>query len=326
MRPLQNIATRIAVAGALMALAAQGVVGQIAYPSKPVKIVVGFPAGSAPDTLARLVANKLQLGQPVVVEGITGAGGNIAADRVAKAMADGYTLLLAGNASVVVNQSLYEKLPYDPEKDLVPISQIAATPNVLVVHPELPAKTVQELVALARAKPDALTYAHAGVGISQHLGAELFKQMAAIDIRAVGYRGGPALFADLMAGRIDMCFCNIVTTLPLVKEGKLRALAITSVRRSPLAPDLPTMMESGFAAFEAIAWFGLMAPRGTPVPIVEQLHRETARALADPELRKTFEALGMSAIGNSPAEFTASIKAEVPYWRALIKAIGVKVE
>jgi tripartite-type tricarboxylate transporter receptor subunit TctC len=326
MRPLQNLAAPFVVASALMALAAQGAVGQTAYPSKPVKIVIGFPAGSVVDVLARLVANKLQLGQPVVVEGITGAGGNIAADHVAKAKPDGYTLLLAGNASIVVNQSLYEKLPYDPEKDLVPISQIAATPNVLVVHPELPIKTVQELVAVARAKPDSLTYAHAGVGISHHLGAELFKQMAAIDIRAVGYRGGPALFSDLVAGRVDLCFCNIVTTLPLAKEGKLRALAITSAQRSPLAPDLPTMAESGFAGFEATAWFGLLAPTGTPMELVEQLHRETARVLADPDLRKSFDTLGMTAIGNSPAAFTAAIKAEAPYWRKLIKAIGLKVE
>lgn len=326
MQSLRKIGALAVAVAALMASTGHNVVAQDAYPSKPVKIIVGFPSGSVADVLARLVADKLQLGQPVVVEGMTGAAGNIAADHVAKAKPDGHTLLLAGNASVVVNQSLYEKLPYDPEKDLAPISQLAVTPNVLVVHSDSPVKTVEDLVALARTKPDRLTYAHAGIGISQHLGAELFKQMARVDIRGVGYRGGPAMFSDLLAGRVDICFCNVVTALPQVNEGKLRALAITSSQRSPLAPNLPTMAESGFPGFEATAWFGLMAPAGTPASIIETLHRETARALANPDLRKAFGALGMIAIGNSPTEFSAAIKAEVPYWNKLIKTMGLKVE
>ena len=225
----------------------------------------------------------------------------MAADRAAKAQPDGHTLLLAGNAALVVNQSLYEKLPFDPAKDLVPISQVAITPNVLVVHPEVPAKSVQELVAFAKAKPDDLAYGHVGVGTSLHLAAELLKQAGGMSMRAVAYRGGNTIYPDsLIAGRIGVCFCNIATALPLAREGKVRALAVTSLKRSPAAPELPTMEEAGFPGFNAQAWFGLMAPVGTPAPVIARLHRETAVALSDAGMRKTLGELGMVPVGNSP--------------------------
>ncbi len=303
-------------------------VGQSQFPNAAVKILVGFPAGTAPDTLARLLADQLQraLGQPVVIESVVGAAGNIAAGRVARAQPDGHTLLLAGNATMVVNKSLYENMPFDPGKDLVPISQVAMTPNVLVVHPEVPAKSVQELVALARAKPDDLAYAHVGVGTSLHLAAELFKHAAGIGIRPVAYRGGNAIYPDLLTGRVNLCFCNIATSLPLVRESKLRALAVTSLAPSPAAPGLPTMEASGFPGFQANAWFGLVAPAGTPASVIAALHRETAKALSDASMRKTLNELGMVPIGNSPEEFAAVIQSEIPYWDKLVKAIGVKLQ
>jgi tripartite-type tricarboxylate transporter receptor subunit TctC len=291
-------------------------------------MLVGFPAGTAPDTLARLLADRLQpaLGQPVVIETVVGAGGNIAADRTAKASPDGHTLLLAGNASLVVNQSLYERLPFDPAKDFVPISQVAITPNVLVLHPDVPAKSVAELVALAKAKPDELAYAHVGVGTSLHLAGELLKQAAGIAIRPVAYRGGNTIYPDLLAGRVGLCFCNIATALPLVREGKLRALAVTSLKPSPVAPDLPTMDASGFPGFQADAWFGLVAPAGTPASVIAKLHNETAKALSEVGMRKTLLELGMVPVGNTPEEFAAVIKSERPHWHNVVTTLGLKLQ
>ena len=225
---LKSIPIVVAAAAAFRANA----VADANYPDKAIKIVVGLPPGGAPDLTARLIGEKLQAawGKPVIVENVTGAAGNIAADRVAKSAPDGYTLLLAGNASIVVNLNLYEKLPYDPVKDLVPISLATMTPNILAVHPDVPAKSVTELVALARARPDGLNYGHGGVGISQHLAGELFKHMGGLAIQAVGYRGATGLTPDLLGGRISLCFCNITTVLPLAREGKLRALAVTSLQ------------------------------------------------------------------------------------------------
>ncbi|HVV43516.1 MAG TPA: tripartite tricarboxylate transporter substrate binding protein [Nitrobacter sp.] len=300
---------------------------QTQYPTRSVKILVGFPAGTAPDTLARLVADRLHqtLGQPVIIETAVGASGNIAADRLAKAAPDGDTLLMAGNATLVVNQSLYQNLPFDPTK-FVPISQIAITPNILVVHRDVPAKTVQELVSLARSQPDALAYAHVGPGTSQQLGAELFKQMAGIKIRSVYYRGGNTALLDLVSGRVQVCFCNIATTLPLVRDGKLRALAITSQKRSASAPDLPTMEEAGFKGFHADAWFGLVAPAGTPPSIVTRLHEEIAKLVSEPAFVKTLNELGMEVVGNSPKQFATVIAGESHYWNGMIQKMGLKIQ
>jgi tripartite-type tricarboxylate transporter receptor subunit TctC len=260
-----------------------------------------------------------------VVENVPGAGSNIATDRVAKAAADGYTLLMGGNSSLVINPSLYETLPFDPIKDFAPISQVFIAANVLAVPSESPIKSVDDLVALAKSEPGKLSYGHAGVGTSQHLGAELFKYMAHVDIRAVPYRGTTALMPDLLADRISLSFANIVNVLPLTREGKLRALAITSIKRSALAPDLPTMAESGYPGFEAVPWFGLVAPAGTPQDILDKLHAETVKTLAMPDVRKKFDELGLEPVGNTPAEFAAIIGKEIPQWAKVIKEAGIKL-
>ncbi|MGP0090584.1 MAG: Bug family tripartite tricarboxylate transporter substrate binding protein [Xanthobacteraceae bacterium] len=296
------------------------------YPEQPVKIVVGFPPGVAPDLAARLLADKFSaaFGKTFFVENVTGAGSNIATDRVAKAAPDGYTLLMGGNSALVFSPSLYDKLPYDPIKDFAPISQVFVAANILVANPDVPARTLPELVALARAAPGKLTYGHAGVGTSQHLAGELFKSMAHVDLQPVAYRGTTAVLPDLLAGRLSLSFANIANALPLIREGKLRAFAVTSLKRSAAAPDLPTMAEEGFPGFEAVPWFGLLAPAGTPPAIIEKVYRETARSLALPKVRQRLNELGLDTIGNSPAEFSAVIKAEIPQWAAVIKAAGIK--
>jgi tripartite-type tricarboxylate transporter receptor subunit TctC len=308
-------------------LAAGSAAAQTDYPEQGVRIIVGFPPGVAPDVMARLLADKFTeaWGKAVVVENVTGAGSNIATDRVAKAAPDGYTLLMGGNSALVMSPSLYDKLPYDPVKDFAPISQVFVAANVLVVHPDVPAKTLPELVARARARPGQLTYGHAGVGTSQHLAAELFKYMAHLDIQPVAYRGTTAVLPDLLAGRLTLSFANISNALPLVRDGKLRAFAVTSRQRSGAAPDMPTMAESGYPGFEAVPWFGLLAPAGTPPAVVDKIYRETRRVLGLPELRKRLDELGLDTIGSSPTEFATVIKSEIPQWAAVIKGAGIKV-
>ena len=313
-------------AALLVLLSSQAARAQSGYPNRPVKILVGFTPGTAPDLAARILADRFAevWGSPFVVENVPGAGSNIATGQVAKAPADGYTLLMGGNSSLVVNPTLYKTLPFDPLKDFAPVSQIFIAANVLAVPSELPVKSVADLVALARANPGKLSYGHAGVGTSQHLGAELFKYMAHLDIESVPYRGTTALMPDLLAHRITMSFANIVNVLPLAREGKLRALAITSIKRSPLAPDLPTMAESGFPGFEAVPWFGLLAPAGTPQDVLDRLHDETVRTLSLPQVRRRFDELGLEPIGNTPAEFSAVISKEIPEWAKVINDAGIK--
>ena len=300
---------------------------QTNYPEKPIRVVVGFPPGSTLDVGARLLAQKLAeaLGKPVIVENITGAAGNIAADKVAKAAPDGYTLAFAANAQITVNPSLYN-LPYDPAKDFAPISQVYLAPNVLVVGNATPAKTFQELVALAKAQPSTLTYASGGGGSSPHIAAELLKSMARLDIRHVPYKGMVAAIPDLLADRVAMMFAPISIVLPSVRDGRLRPLAVTSLRRSSTFPDMPTVDESGIPGFEVIIWGGLLAPAGTPAPIIRKLQLETVRALALPDTRGTFARTGMETIGNSPEEFAAVIKSEIPKWAKLIRESGIKAD
>jgi tripartite-type tricarboxylate transporter receptor subunit TctC len=310
-----------------LALVANGAWAQTSWPEQPIRILVGFTPGVAPDITGRLLADKFSetWGKPAVVENVTGAGGNIATERVAKAAPDGYTLLMGGNASLIFSASMYDRLAYDPIKDFAPVSQIFIAANVLVVHPDVPAKTLPELIALARAQPGKLTYAHAGAGTSQHLAAELLKSTAQIDIQPVAYRGTTALLPDLLAGRVTMSFANIVNAAPLIREGKLRAFAVTSLKRSAVAPDLPTMDESGYPGFEAVPWFGLMAPAGTSPAIIDKLHRETVRVLALAEVRKKLNDLGLDVVGGTPAEFSAVIAREIPQWATVIKAAGIKL-
>jgi tripartite-type tricarboxylate transporter receptor subunit TctC len=315
---------RVFVIGA--SLLAAGLALAQGYPEQGIKIVVGFPPGVAPDFTARLLADKFgeAWGKPVVVENVTGAGSNIATDRVAKAAPDGYTLLMGGNSALVISPSLYGRLPYDPVKDFTPISQVFVAANLLVVPPDVPAKTLPDLVALARTQPGKLTYGHAGVGTSQHLAAELFKYMAHVDIQPVAYRGTTAVLPDLLAGRLTMSFANILNALPLARDGQLTAFAVTSRKRSGAAPDIPTMVELGYPEFEAVPWFGLVAPAGTPQFVIDKVHRETARVLALPDVRRRLAELGLDLIGNTPAEFAAVIKAEIPQWAAVIKGAGIK--
>jgi tripartite-type tricarboxylate transporter receptor subunit TctC len=315
-----------ALAGLALLLPAEGALAQGSYPEQTVHILVGFSPGVAPDVTARLLADKLSeaWGRPVVVENMTGAGGNIAAARVAKAAPDGYTLGMIGNGTLIFSPSMYDKLAFDPVKDFAPIAQIFVAANLLVVPVEVPAKTLPELVALARDQPGKLSYAHAGAGTSQHLAAELFKSMARLDIQPVAYRGTTALLPDLLAGRVTLSFANIVNVLPLVREGKLRAFAVTSNKRSAIAPDIPTMAESGYPGFEAVPWFGLMAPAGTPPVVIDKVHRGTVKILAMSDVRKKFTDLGLDVLGGSPVDFAAAIERETPQWARVIRQAGIK--
>jgi len=300
---------------------------QANYPEKPIRIIVGFPAGSSPDITARHLGQKLaeSWAKSVVVDNVPGAAGNIAAERVAKAVPDGYTLALAVNAQVIINPSLY-KLPYDPVRDFAPVSQVGVSPNILVVHSVVPAKTFMELVTLARARPGEITFASGGSGSSPHLAAELLKTAAGLDILHIPYKGVIVAVPDLLAGRVMMMFSPISVVLPLVRDGKLRPLAVTSLRRSPVAPNVPTIDESGYPGFEATVWYGLLAPAGTTATIVRKLHLETVRVLALPEVRAKLADLGIEVIGNSPEEFAAAIKSEIPKWAKLLKDSGIKAD
>ena len=306
-------------------VAAGNAAAQSNYPEKTIRIIVGFPPGGPADIIARLLAQKFAeaWGKSVVVENVPGAAGNIGADRVAKATPDGYTLGLTNNAQLVVNPSLY-KLPYDPVKDFAPISLVGMTSIILVVGNAVPAKNVRELVALAKARPGELTFASAGSGTQGYLSGELLKSMAGIDISHIPYKGLPLAIPDLLAGRVTMTFIPISVALPLVREGKLRAFAVTSLQRSSTVPELPTMDESGFRGFEATIWLGLLAPAGTPATIVRDLHLETVKALALSDLRAKFADLGVEVIGNSPDEFAVVIKSEIPKWAKLVKASSIK--
>jgi tripartite-type tricarboxylate transporter receptor subunit TctC len=308
-------------------LAAGEALAQAAYPDKPIRILIGFSPGVAPDVTSRLLGDKFNesWAKGVAVENVTGAGGNLAVERVAKAAPDGYTLLMGGNAALVINPNLMDKLSYDPLKDFAYITQVFIVPNLVVVPPDVPAKSIQELIALAKAKPDYFVAGHAGIGTSQHLGGELFMAMAGVKFQQVPYRGTTQILPDLMGGRLNLFFGNISNVLPLVREGKLRAFAITSRKRSPQIPDLPTMEELGFKDFEATAWFGLMAPAGTPQPILNRLYAETVKVLAMPDVRQKLEGLGLQLVGNTPAEFLEVVKKETPMWGKVIKDAGIKM-
>jgi len=313
--------------GLLALLIVESPAAQTNYPEKPIRMVVGFPPGSSSDTVARLLGQKFAeaWGKPVLIDNAAGAAGNIAADRVAKAEPDGYTLGLLASPPLVVNPSLY-KLAYDPVKDFAPVSQVTVSPNILVVHNTVPAKSVKELVALAKAQPGGLTFASGGSGSANHMAAELFKSMAGVDIRHIPYKGVPLAIPDLLGGRVTMIFSPTAIVLPLVREGKLRALAVTTLKRSSAVPELPTIAESGFPGFESTGWNGLLAPARTPATILRKLHLETVKALALPDVRAKLADLGVEGIGNSPDEFAAVIKSEIPKWAKVIKESGMKAD
>ena len=306
-------------------LVAGSAAAQTTYPEKSIRMVVGYSPGGQPDVVARLLGQKLAeaWGKPVVIENVTGAAGTIAADRVAKAPPDGYTLGLLAIPEITINQSLY-KLAYDPVKDFAPISQVAVGQTLLVVHNAVPARNLQELIKLARARPGELTFASPGSGTSPHLTAELLKSVAGLDIRHIPYKGGTAAIPDLLGGRVMMMFSPMAVSLPLARAGKVRGLAVSSLRRSSAAPELPTIAESGYPGFDVSGWTGLLAPARTPAIIVGKLHLETVKALAQPDLRAKLADIGMEVIGNSPDEFAAVIKSEIPKWAKVIKDAGIK--
>jgi tripartite-type tricarboxylate transporter receptor subunit TctC len=301
-------------------------VAQTTFPDRPVHILVGYVPGGPNDIVARAIGDKLALlwGKSVVIDNVPGASANIAGDRVAKAPPDGYTLLLANMAQIVVNPSLFEKMSYDPVKELAPVSQVAFTPNVLTVPNEVPARTVQELVALVRATPGKYTFGSSGVGTTQHLAGELFKSMAKLDIQHVPYRGASAVITDLLGNRITMFFANIAPVLPLIREGRLRGLAVTSPQRFAPSPEFPTMIESGFPGFDVTASFGLLTAVGTPAAVIDKISCDSAQVLAKDDLRTKLADIGVIAMGNSPAEFSAAIKSELVVWAKLIKDIGIR--
>jgi tripartite-type tricarboxylate transporter receptor subunit TctC len=317
---------RVLTAMVLASLAAQAASAQTAFPERTVRILVGYVAGGPNDIIARAIGDKLAQawGRSVVVENVAGASGNIAGDRVAKAAPDGYTLLLANSAQVVVNPSLFDKMSYDPLKDLAPISQVASTPNILTVPNDLPVRNVQDLVALVRATPGKYSFGSAGVGTTQHLAGELFKSTARLDLQHIPYRGAAAVITDLLGSRITMYFGSIAPLLPLIREGKLHGLAVTSLDRFAATPELPTVAESGFPGFDVTASFGLMVAAGTPAAVIDKIHRDTVRVLAQGELRQRLADIGVVAIGNSPAAFSAALKAEAVQWAKLIKEAGIR--
>jgi tripartite-type tricarboxylate transporter receptor subunit TctC len=315
--------------GVLAALAAWLIVSPAAaqgsYPERPVRLIVGFTAGSATDISARMVAQKLSesWGVPVTVENIPGAGGGIGVDRVAKSTPDGYTLMWSGNGAITINPSLLSSLPYDPVRDLAPISLLVSMPSILAVNNDIPAKTLQELIALAKAQPGKLSYASPGVGTPQHIAGELIKSLAGIDIVHVPYRG--AVITDVIGGRVSIALMNAGAMLSTVRDGKLRGLAVTSLTRSPNMPEFATIAESGFPGFEATSWFCLMAPAGTPQAVIDKVHRGAVLIAKDPDLRAKFAKLGLDVVGNSPAELGAQIKSDIAKWAKVIKSAGIKV-
>ena len=308
-----------AIVALVFAVASPPAFSQTSYPDRSIRMLFGFAPGT--DTVVRLLADKLgdALRKPVIVENVTGAGGNIAADRTAKAAADGYTVGMLAQANTAVAVSLYKKLPYDPVKDLSPVTLIYGYPNVLAVNNDVPAKSVGELVALARASPGKLTFGSAGAGTSLHFSGELFKTMAHVDVQHVPFRGSSLVMTDLMGGRITMSFIPPTASLALLREGKVRPLAVTSLTRVPFLPDLPTMDESGFPGFNITAWFGLFVPAGTPEAIIGRLHQETARIMMSADVRDKVEVIGISPMTSTPAELANKIKTETPYWAKIIK-------
>ena len=297
------------------------------YPSKPIRLIVPFAPGGSNDIMGRIVAQKFSesLGQQVVVDNRAGGSGIIGTDLAAKAAPDGYTLLMM-SLTFAVNPSLFRKLPYDTEKDLAPITLVASAPLMLVVHPSLPVKSLQDFLAHAKANPGKLNFGSGGPGTTPHLAGEMLKLMAGLRMTHVPYKGGGPALADLMGGQIQLMLENIPSTLPLAKSGKLRALAVTGLKRSPLAPELPTLNEAGLKGYEIVGWNGLFAPGGTPSNIVTHLYEQTVKALAQPDVKERLATLGAEGVGSTPDEFRAFIKAEIAKWAKVVKAADLKVE
>ncbi|MGQ0511335.1 MAG: Bug family tripartite tricarboxylate transporter substrate binding protein [Betaproteobacteria bacterium] len=299
-----------------------------AYPDKPIRLVIPCPAGGGADSMARPLAAKLsaQMGQPVVLEHRAGAGGTIAAEAVAKAAPDGYSLLFGTVGTHAINPSLRSKLPYDPVKDFAPVAMTHVAPRVLVVHPSLPAADVKELVAHAKAKPGALTFGSSGNGGVNHLAGALFMSMAGVDMLHVPYKGSSPAAQDLLGGRLSMVFDSIVVWSEHIRTGKVRALGVSSPARTPALPNVPTIAESGLPGFDVANWLGVLAPAGTPPDIVARLSAELKVAMTDPAIRQQMTAAGIDTTYSTPAEFAETIRKDIAKWAVVIKATGAKVD
>jgi len=298
------------------------------YPDHPVRLVVPFPAGGGADALARTIMPKVGeiLGQPIVIDNRPGAGGNIGSEFVARAVPDGYTLLYGTNGTHAINQTLYGKLPFDPQRDFEPVSRMTRIAAMMVVNPAVPAKSVAEFIQYARTHPGTLSFASAGNGTTSHLAGELFKSMAGIDLLHVPYRGGGAAMTDLIGGQVTMMIDVMPNAFPQARAGKVRALAVTTARRFPSAPDVPTIAESGVPGFEMSAWDGILAPEGTPRPVIDRLNDAIRRALDDPQLKQTLQERGAETVAGTPEEFARHIAAETAKWAKIVRQSGAKVD
>ena len=324
--PAARTATLAILAASLLA-AAPTAVAQ-AWPNRPVKILVGFPAGQATDVLARLAAQRLSdtTGQQFYVENRPGAAGNIAFEMTARAAPDGYTLLMGSSGTAAINPALYSKLPFDINRDFAHVVMMADVPQMLVVTPALPVKNVRELIEYAKVRPGKIDYASGGSGLTNHLMMEMFKSATGLHLVHIPYKGGPPALTDLIAGQVSLMFETIIGALPHVKNGKLRALAVSRAKRSAAVADLPTLAESGVPGFDATAWVAMFAPTGTPREIIVRANGDIARGLASPELREKISALGAEAGGGTPEDFSAFHKAELVKWARVVKASGARVE
>jgi len=311
-----------------IALSLHGLAHGQAYPSKPIRMIVPYPPGGGTDIFARLLAAKLSpaLGQQVVIEQRPGAGGVIGADVAAKAAPDGYTLLIGQASNLAINQHLMSKLPYDPVKDFAPITLIATSPGLLVVHPSLPIRTVKDLVALARSKPGTINYASAGNGSPGHLAAAYFNKVAHIDLLHVPYKGATPAMTDVIAGHASLYFTSPVAAQPYVQSGRLRQIAVTSAQRFPPLPDVPSIAEAGYPDFDMTSWWGLLAPAGIPRDIVARLHTESVTALNAAEMKERLAAQGALVVTNAPDQFASYLKSEIANWGRIVKASGARLD
>ncbi len=316
-----RVATAICPAVAVQAMAD-------GYPSRPVTLIVAFTPGGPSDVLARIIGRQMEkvLGQPFVIDNRPGGAGNIAAETVARAVPDGYTLLMGNNGLLATNQSLFKKLTFDGARDFAPISLIGSQPNVLVVNPGFPAATMAELIAYAKANPGKLNYASSGFGTAAHLSAELFKAAAGVDLVPVAYKGAAPALQDLIAGHVQLMFATSASVVAFLKAGTLRPLAVTTLKRFSLMPDLPTVAELGLPGFDATTWHGLVAPAGTPREVIETLNSATIETLRDAGTLRQLHDLGVEVSASTPEEFAAYIRSEIPKWAAVVKASGAQVE
>jgi len=313
----------LAAMGGLFALTVQAQ----SYPSKPVRVVVPYPPGGPTDIVARVLFQQVaeSTGQQFLIDNRAGAGGNIGAEAVAKAPADGYTLLI-GTTAHAINMSLFKSLNYDVQKDLAPVSLLTQGPLVLVTHPQFPANSIKELIDMAKAKPGSLNFASSGNGQSTHLSAELFNSMAGIKMVHVPYKGSAPALGDVMSGQVGIMFDTTLSAMPFVKAGKLKALGVTSPQRTPAAPDVPTIAESGLPGYEVFAWNGVLVPAGTPKAIVAQLNEEIRKAMQLPQVREKFSAQGFAASWNTPDQFGVFVRNEVEKWARTVKASGATLD